>query len=105
MNNKEAKELTLIKWRFRRDNPLKELPRDILVKLVALPQACPLCSLFGDNDCYGCPLVLNRTRCGAGVFKQWSEAFERDDWDAASYFAGKIVEAVEKWNVFKEAKQ
>jgi hypothetical protein len=97
MTQIEAKELTLIKWRYRRDYPTKDLPGNIMLKIIKLPAGCPLCSLFGEADCYGCPLVINRLRCGAGVFKNWCEAYEHKNWDAASYFAGEIVKVVEKW--------
>jgi hypothetical protein len=97
MTYKEAKDLTLLKWRFRRDHPGKRLPEDIMVKIIVLPAACPLCELFGEADCYGCPLVINNLRCGAGVFRLWSEAERRGDRDAASHFAGEIVNRVEKW--------
>jgi hypothetical protein len=93
----EARELTLRNWRYRRGYPAKDLPGDIVLKLIGLPSGCPLCSLFGESDCRGCPLVIDLMRCGAGVFKNWSEAYERKDWDAASYFAGEIVKAVERW--------
>jgi hypothetical protein len=99
MTTKEAKELTLIKWRFRRDYPTRDLPGNIMERIFTFPSYCPLCSLFGEADCSGCPLLINRLRCGAGVFKNWCEAFERKDWDAASYFADKIVKTVEKWEV------
>jgi hypothetical protein len=102
MTYKYAKDLTLLKWRFRRDNPGKRLPENIIAKITILPSGCPLCELFGEADCYGCPLVINDMRCGAGVFLMWYSACEREDWDAASHYAGEIVNAVEKWEARDE---
>ena len=93
MTKQEAKELSLEVWRYLAKHPVRKfyLPDKIHNKIKDLPNDCPLCELFYNEDCicHGCPLQ----RCDDdSLYDRWVNSDERE------IDAQKIVEVIEAWN-------
>jgi hypothetical protein len=95
----EAKSLSIEVWRYLEEHPeIKDkgaLPIHIKRKIWALKARCPLCELFIDSDCDGCPLYRGKS-CANGRYNDWLAASSVEDRAAAAH---EIVCMTEEWEV------
>jgi hypothetical protein len=93
----KAIKTSLVVWRYLRDNPFVRSKRGLPPSIVKLIDGevfwCPLCTLFVDDGCAGCPLAESFWPRVCESYNAWSEA--RYD-DERALCAGGIVSRLEK---------
>jgi hypothetical protein len=98
MTRKEAKALFLEVWRYLAEHPEIEsridLPPVIFNKIERLINWCPLCDIFVEGDCEGCPLNVGIS-CADGSFANYTYAMSASGRAAA---AKEIVSLIEAWD-------
>jgi hypothetical protein len=100
MTRKEAKELTLELWQYLAEHPecfLKsQVEEGLWLKIKGLLNRCPLCKLFQNLICEGCPLMNGIHNC-----EEWPSPWNRwlysDDDSTRKKAAERIVEIVSAW--------
>jgi hypothetical protein len=96
MTQKEAKAVSLEVWQYLAEHPEKcskySIPKELLDKVRNFQFACPLCDLFYQNDCDGCPL---HSCNGGSYFGVWSEFHNPKA--KRQVAAQKIVAAIQAW--------
>jgi hypothetical protein len=101
MTAKQAKEETLLVWRYLAEHPeirhKTDLPKEIWNKIEGYENYCPLCEyteVDGDGECSDC--VLYCCAVDGSSYDRWCYAdYEEQRIEAAR----EIVEKVEKWEV------
>lgn len=102
MTQKEAKEISLELWGYLAkhlecDRKYKA-PSELYSKVSVLNNECPLCELFVDEGCCGCPLFEARAGCFSdnSVWDSWQYT-SIADYDARKKAAEQIIEIVSAW--------
>jgi hypothetical protein len=101
MTGKEAKEISLEKWRYLRDHirvgRLWELSLALFNKFEQFMSGCPLCTLFNPPRCRGCPLDMAGQNCFSenSVYQKWTGDI---DVETSQEAAAEIVRIIEAWD-------
>jgi len=94
---REAMYLTLLVWSYFAKHPEINskvyLPKKIFDRIKFFRASCPLCSIFREKDCEGCPLFY----CGnsSSDFNKWVFA---ETFNSREFHAKNIVKKVLEWN-------
>jgi len=101
MTEKESKELTIEVWTYLAEHPeirrKYELPKILYEKIKDLELKCPLCELFFEYACTGCPLATTGDCCmDGGVYHCWYNAETPEDRSTAAW---GIVNIVKEWKI------
>jgi len=99
----KTKESALSVWRYLRDHPEIDHKTDLPPALWSIIEKeacnCPLCTVFGADQCTGCPLIIDGFKCCSfgHPFSRWDSQYssERDRAEAAA----EIVRLIESWEV------
>jgi hypothetical protein len=110
MTKRKAKEICLEIWGYLKDNPdVKDkeyLPQELWDLISGLLGKCPLCELYRQNNCQGCPLFTAGEWCFKvdspfSVFYCWYHAIPGPKGNAKRRkSAGRIYDIVEAWEVY-----
>jgi hypothetical protein len=107
MTQKEAKKLTLELWRYLAEHPeimfKKSVPYYLYHKIAILKEMCPLCELFSNKGCSGCPLNMAGEECPDiySAYTRWRCA-KIEDLETRKATAERIVEIVSAWEPGEE---
>jgi len=102
MAGKEAKELTIEIWTYFAEHPeitkKSELPEELYSKIKNLEAGCPLCELFIESGCTGCPLSAARNRCASinSFYCRWVDTETQEERSAAAW---GIVNITKEWKI------
>jgi hypothetical protein len=102
MTQKEAKELSLELWTYLAEHPeffsKAQVPPDLFSRIKNLKSGCPLCALFYDSNCEGCPLYTEGEACvkEGSVYSTW-EGSLHDDKNTRKDAALRIAEIIRAW--------
>ncbi len=99
LTKKEAKKITLEVWRYLWNHPelghKAAMPKRLYKKIEDLEGDCPLCELFDNASCSGCPLRDLADEGGdCEDYWDWAMAYNKSQRREA---AGRIVNLVEDW--------
>jgi hypothetical protein len=102
MTQKEARELSLELWTYLAKHPACRckgyVPRKLYSKIWLLPAQCPLCEIFNDDGCEGCPLKI----AGCGCKRKYSPWYEWagsaiEETDRRKQAAERIAQIISAW--------
>ena len=105
MTEKQAKEESLLVWRYLRDHPgiydKSLLPEKIYSVIRKYWCTCPLCQLYTEErggDCEECPLKKAGEGCGSidSAYFKWGDCGIEEDRER---HASRIVDIIESWEV------
>ena len=110
LTKKQAKELSLKKWKYFVDHPKRyTLPKELKKEFLEYSAECPLCTLFilqksyDSLRCEGCPLMLDNQRClsSHSWFSKWyhAEDYKRK---IGTELAKNIYNCIKDWKIEKE---
>ena len=98
MTKQKAKDLTIEVWQYLADHPeiacKRDLPWEILEAVIRCVSQCPLCEMFRDEDCVGCPLG----NCEDAGSNYWNWYNAETDEDRKKY-AQAILCVVKAWKI------
>jgi hypothetical protein len=103
MTQKEAKELSLELWTYLAEHPecyaRDRVPDELYSKVKMIEGFCPLCAVFDNCFCTGCPLKIARCKC-IGEDSPWSEWVNSSikETDRRKQAAERIVQIVSAWD-------
>lgn len=105
MTEKQAKEESLLVWRYLRDHPeiydKSLLPEKIYSVIRGYWNTCPLCQLYVEElgtGCEECPLYKAGEDCYSALsafYKWWDNGTKED----REHNASRIVDIIEAWEV------
>jgi len=102
MTKKESKELTIEVWTYIAEHPeitkKSELPEELYSKIKDLFGHCPLCELFLEPGCTGCPLGAAGHCCAShdSYYDRWAWAKTKKKRSAAAW---GIVNITKEWKI------
>jgi len=94
----EAKKLSVLKGTALSDTGSKTVRNRKLARACSQHvNGCPMCTLFIENKCIGCPLDVARQNCiqRGSLFDQWSRAGR---WER-KVLAKKMLSVIKSWIV------
>ena len=95
LNKKIAKEISIIIWSYLCDHPeignKTALPKHLYAKIEHMANKCPLCELYIEGGCFGCPLD-NVNGCKS--YLEWERSF---DPLSRKEYASAILSAIIEW--------
>jgi hypothetical protein len=110
MTKQEAKDTTVKVWEHLAEHPEIEyktdLPDELWNKISGMVSTCPLCELFANDDCEGCPLDTAGERCDeeGSIFDRWVGTSE-SEYAARKSAASELVGIVAAWKTKKTLRQ
>jgi hypothetical protein len=107
MTKQVAKELTLETWIYLAEHPECHskylMPSELYKKVFILEKECPLCELFWEQDCTGCPIRSAGQWCvnSNTAYHRWANSTVSNTAQRKEA-ALRIVEIVSAWEPEEE---
>jgi hypothetical protein len=105
VTQREAKEIGMEVWGYYAAHPECRskracLPQGLWDKINKLVLCCPLCEIFGESNCKGCPLYEAGEYCveDASLYAKW--ASDRNDTAVRQKAAEGILEIISAWRTY-----
>jgi hypothetical protein len=102
MTQKKAKKLSLELWTYLAKHPecreKRRIPKKLYSKIAELLFRCPLCEMFVNYDCEGCPLEMARCCCvlNSSPWYEWANS-AIEETDRRKQAAERIVQIISAW--------